>query len=259
MSSYEFPQRWLTPDPGALWLVATVVGVRSECRDATTLLLELPEPVDFVAGQYFLVRLRVDVAPGVVEQAYSVSSSPWPPSSTIEITVRDVPGGRVSPLLARRVGAGDQLHLHGPFGSLTWDGVDVGPLMMIGAGSGVAPFASIVRSASARQSTTPMALLCSSRDRTTALFREALDELDHREDWLSVIHTFTRNPRDLSAHYHRRIDASMLNEVIGKLILWDPSPPALLIAGPLEMVAVARQACATLGIEDERVNYELHA
>ena len=138
------------------------------------------------------LRVRVDAAPGVVEQAYSVSSSSWPPSSTIDITVRDVPGGRVSPLLARRVAAGDQLHLHGPFGSLTWDGVDAGPLMMIGAGSGVAPFASIVRSASARQSTTPMALLCSSRDRTTALFREELDELDHREVRLSVIHTFTR-------------------------------------------------------------------
>jgi ferredoxin-NADP reductase len=259
MSSNELSQRWLAPDPGGVWLVATVVGVRAECRDATTLLLELPEPVDFVAGQYFLVRVRVDAAPGVVEQAYSVSSSSWPPSSTIELPVRDVPGGRVSPLLARRVGAGDHLHLRGPFGSLTWDGIDAGPLMMIGAGSGVAPFASIVRSASARQSTTPMALLCSSRDRTTALFREALDELDHREDRLSVIHTFTRSPRDLSAHYHRRIDASMLNEVVGKLRLRDPAPLSLLIAGPLEMVAVARQACATLGIENERVNYELHA
>jgi ferredoxin-NADP reductase len=259
MSSNEFAQRWLAPDPGRLWLVATVIGVRTECRDATTLLLELPEPVDFVAGQYFLVRMRVDAAPGVVEQAYSVSSSSWPPSSTIELTVRDVPVGRVSHLLARRVSAGDHLHLRGPFGSLTWDGIDAGPLMMIGAGSGVAPFASIVRSASARQSTTPMALLCSSRDRTTALFREALDELDYRREWLSVIHTFTRSPRDLSAHYHRRIDASMLNEVIEKLRLRDPVPPSLLIAGPLEMVAVARQACATLDIENERVNYELHA
>jgi len=259
MSSYELSQRWLAADPGGLWLVATVVGVRTECRDAATLLLELPEAVDFVAGQYFLVRLRVDVAPGVVEQAYSVSSSPWPPSSTIEITVRDVPGGRVSPLLARRVGAGDQLHLHGPFGSLTWDGVDVGPLMMIGAGSGVAPFASIVRCASARQATTPMALLCSSRDRTTTLFREALSELDRQGDRLSVIHTFTRDPRDSSAQYHRRIDTSMLGEVIETLRVWDPNPPSILIAGPLEMVATARRACATLGIEDDRVNYELHA
>jgi ferredoxin-NADP reductase len=259
MSSSDLSQRWLAPDPGGLWLVATVVGVRVECRDATTLLLELPEPVDFVAGQYFLVRVRVDAAPGVVEQAYSVSSSSWPPSSTIEITVRDVPGGRESPLLARRVDAGDHLHLRGPFGALTWDGVDADPLMMIGAGSGVAPFASIVRSASARQSTTPMALLCSSRDRTTTLFREELDELDHRENRLSVIHAFTRSPRDLSAHYHRRVDVSMINEVIEILRLRDPAPPSLLIAGPLEMVTVARRACATLGIEDARVNYELHA
>jgi len=90
MSSSELSQRWLASVPVGLWLVATVVGVRAECRDATTLLLELPEPVDFVVEQYFLVRVRVDAAPGVVEQAYSVSSSSWPRSSTIEITVRDV-------------------------------------------------------------------------------------------------------------------------------------------------------------------------
>jgi ferredoxin-NADP reductase len=34
---------------------------------------------------------------------------------------------------------------------------------------------------------------------------------------------------------------------------------ALLIAGPLEMVASARQACQALGIEGGRINYELHA
>ena len=51
----------------------------------------------------------------------------------------------------------------------------------------------------------------------------------------------------------------MISEVIGKLRMWHPAPPSLLIAGPLEMVATTRQACATLGIEDARVNYELHA
>jgi hypothetical protein len=111
---------------------------------------ELAEPAHFVAGQYYLVRMRVDVVPGVLEQAYSVSSSPWPPSSEIEITVRDVPGGRTSRVLARQVREGDQLHLHGPFGALTWNEADGGPLLMIGAGGGVAPFASIVRFASVR-------------------------------------------------------------------------------------------------------------
>src|SRR5665213_2679281 len=116
MRSYEFTQRWLAPDLGRLWEVATVLGVRLDGSDAATLRLELPRPAHFAAGQYYLVRMRVDATPKGVEQAYSVSSSPWPPSSEIEITVRDVPGGRVSPVLTRQVGAGDQLHLPSEYG-----------------------------------------------------------------------------------------------------------------------------------------------
>ena len=259
MSSNEFFQRWLAPDRGRLRLVATVIGVRSECSDATTLLLELPKPADCVAGQYYLVRMRIDGASGVVEQAYSVSSSPWSPSSKIVITIREIPDGRASPLLARQVGEGDQLHLHGPFGSLTWNEADGGPLLMNGAGSGVALFASIVRFASSGHSTVPMALLCSSRDRASILFREPLVELDRSQDQLSVIHTFTRSPRDLWAHFHRRVDAPMINDVIEKFGSWGPAPLSLLIAGPLEMVASARLACQALGVESVRINYELHA
>jgi len=51
----------------------------------------------------------------------------------------------------------------------------------------------------------------------------------------------------------------MLGEVIETLRVWDPNPPSMLIAGSFEMVAAVRRACATLGIQDDRVNYELHA
>jgi ferredoxin-NADP reductase len=111
--------------------VATVLGARPDGSGAATLRLELPEPEHFAAGQYYLVRMRVDAAPKGVEQAYSVSSSPWPFSSEIEITARVVPGGRVPPVLTRQVGDGDQLHLDGPFGALTWNEAGGGPLVMI--------------------------------------------------------------------------------------------------------------------------------
>src|SRR5665213_4288123 len=96
MRSDELAQRWLAPDLGRLWEVATALGVRPDGSDAATLRLELPGPAHFAAGQYYLVRMRVDAAPKAVEQAYSVSSSPWPPNSEIEIIVRGVPSGRVS-------------------------------------------------------------------------------------------------------------------------------------------------------------------
>jgi ferredoxin-NADP reductase len=259
VESDEFAQRWLATDHGRQWDVATVVAVCPEGTDATTLRLQLPVPANFVAGQYYLVRLRVGTAPKVVEQAYSVSSSPWPPSSQIEITVRDVPRGRLSPVLARQIVAGDQLHLRGPFGSLTWNEADGDALVMIGAGSGVAPFTSIVRFASARRSKVPMALLCSSRERASVLFGEQLEELSRRENWLSVVHTLTRSPSDPWARYHRRIDASMIDEVIGGLGLRDRTSLSLLFAGPPEMVTSVRRMVATLGIAEHRIDSEIHA
>jgi len=61
MRSDEFAQRWLAPDLGRLWEVATVLGVRPDGSDAATLRLELPRPAHFAAGQYYLVRMRAQV------------------------------------------------------------------------------------------------------------------------------------------------------------------------------------------------------
>lgn len=259
MESEAFTERWLAPDHSREWDVATITEVRHEGADATTLRLELPHLADFVAGQYYLVRLRTDTGPGTVEQAYSLSSSPWPSSRFIEMTVRTVPGGRVSPVLVRQVGVGDQLHLRGPFGSLTWDESNDDAVVMIGAGSGVAPFTSIVRYASARESTVPMALLSSSRDRESILFGEQLEELSQHRDSLSIIHTLTRSPSDPSVRYHRRIDDHMIDEVIAELGLRDRTSISLLVAGPTEMVSSVRRSVATLGIAEYRINTELHA
>ncbi len=259
MESKDFAQRWLVPDYARAWDLATVTEVRHESADAATLRLELPQPVDFVAGQYYLVRLRIKTGPGNVEQAYSLSSSPWPSSPFVEITVRAVPGGRVSPVLVRRVEVGDQLHLRGPFGSLTWDETSEDAVVMIGAGSGVAPFMSIVRYASNRQSKVPMVLLSSSRDRTSILFRAELEELSHLRNTLSVVHTLTRSPSDLGARFHRLIDGPMINEVIEDFGLRDRTSISLLVAGPTEMVSSVRRSIATLGVPEHRINTELHA
>ena len=151
--------------------------------------LALSETPELLPGQYYLVRLVIDGPSGVVEQAYSVSSSPYPLVPEIEITVRKVHGGRASPLLARQVRVGDQLHVRGPFGFLTWTEEDGGPLVLIGAGSGVAPLMSIVRYAVARQEQVPMTVLCSSRDRGTVLFRQPLEDLVACSLWLSATHT----------------------------------------------------------------------
>ncbi|MGH9171839.1 MAG: hypothetical protein ACRD0Z_13370 [Acidimicrobiales bacterium] len=87
-------RRLLAPDPYRCWDEATVVEVWQENDTATTLRLEMPEMADFLPGQYYLVRMVIPQPPGAIEQPYSVSSPPYPSSREIEITVREVSGGR---------------------------------------------------------------------------------------------------------------------------------------------------------------------
>jgi ferredoxin-NADP reductase len=171
--------RWLVAEQKGQWDLARVVAVHPDVS-ATTLRLRLAETPELLSGQYYLIRLAIEVPPGTLQQAYSLSSSPFPPSPEVEITVRAVEGGRASPLLARRVQVGDFLQVQGPYGFLTWTEHDGGPVVLIGAGSGVAPLVSIVRYAATRLAETPMTMLCSSRDRATVLLRKPLESLSRR-------------------------------------------------------------------------------
>ena len=130
--------------------------------------------------------------------------------------------------------------------------------MLIGAGSGVAPLMSIARYAAARGASVPMVLLSSSRDRSTVLFRASLEGLERRAPWLSVVHTFTRSPGEGYIRYHRRVDASMINEVAHALGL-GPADMSYLVAGPAAMVGAVREAISSLGVPDARVSSESHA
>ncbi|MGH9109955.1 MAG: FAD-binding oxidoreductase [Acidimicrobiales bacterium] len=248
--------RWLAADRARSWEVAQVLAVVPTSPGAATLRLRLPSVPDLLPGQYYLVRLAMPSPPGAVEQAYSVSSAPDPTSAEIEITVREVEGGRTSPLLVRQVRAGDVLGVRGPFGFLTWTEADGGPLGLIGAGSGVAPLISIARQATAPGLTTQVTMLCSSRDRASLLLRRPMEELGRRPG-VEIVHTFTRRTGDPAARYHRRIDAAMLAEVMagGR----GDAPARYYVAGPSAMVQSARTALGDLGVPDGDVVSEDHA
>lgn len=102
--------RWLAADRMAMREEAKVTDVERTIS-GTMSRLRLDEVPDFLPGQYYLVRPAVDAPPGAAEQAYSLCSSPYPPSTEVEIAVREIPGGRASPLLARQVKVGDLLQI----------------------------------------------------------------------------------------------------------------------------------------------------
>lgn len=233
------------------WRVAEVIEVIEEAPDTVTLRLQLSETDGFVAGQYYNVRLDVPGRPRPVQRAYSVGSSPLPDPSIIDLGVREVPGGIISPRLVRELGVGAQLEVRGPTGRFTWTGDDGDPVLLVGAGSGIVPLMAMIRYAAATGQETPMCLVCSSITYNHALYHKELALMVAEHRWLRVVYSVTRDAGEPRAAYHRRIDENMLAEVLdGKI-----SPQAYL-CGPPAMVEAAASALAKLGVDPERVHSE---
>jgi ferredoxin-NADP reductase len=127
---------------GTPWYSVKVVGITAETARAKTFRLQRPEPIDFLAGQHLVVRLR---APDgyTAQRSYSVASAP-DGSDQLELTVERLEGGEVSSFLHDVVEVGDDLEVRGPLGGFfVWDGTT--PALLVGGGSGIVPLMAMLR------------------------------------------------------------------------------------------------------------------
>ena len=237
--------------PAPKWQEGEVIGVVVETPETNTLRVRLSEPTGYLAGQYFNIRIPVEGRPRPIQRAYSVGSSPTEGLEVVDFGIRETEGGLVSPVLVRNTPVGTKLEVRGPYGDFTWQEMDRGPVLLIGAGSGVVPLKSIIRYALDKGTDVKMALLYSSKSARYAIYDEELKEILSKAPWLRVYHTFTRDAGDDTAHFHRRIDKEMIAEVYGQL-----EPELAFICGPPEMVEDAESALIALGMDPKMVKSE---
>ena len=125
---------------------ARVMDVTRVTHDIAHLRLELLEPtaIQFKAGQFMEFETPLRQADGTrVCRTYSLASAPWE-SPSIEFMVRKVPGGLCSAWIFDQLQPGDELNLTGPFGEFHLNEGER-DLIFIAGGSGMAPFASILK------------------------------------------------------------------------------------------------------------------
>jgi ferredoxin-NADP reductase len=231
--------------------MAKVVGIIEETPDTKSLRLELPEPASYLPGQYYNIRLPIEGRPRPVQRAYSLGSSPYPASRVIEVGVKAVEGGLVSPRLVWDVVVGDELEVRGPYGAFTWTEEDGGPVLLVGAGSGIVPLMAMIRYQAARGTEVPMHLLYSSRRRDDVIYWEALEDLRAQHGWLRVSHTFTRDLEDPAARFHRRIDKEMV-----QLTYAESEAKLAYICGPPELVDDVERTLVESGMDEQRIKTE---
>ncbi|MGY1813779.1 FAD-binding oxidoreductase [Blastococcus sp. SYSU D00820] len=129
--------------PAGGWRTATVREVDRPTPRTVRLRLEVPDRVDHLPGQHYVVRLTAEDGYRA-QRSYSLASAPSDP--LVELLVERLDDGEVSTYLADVVEPGDVLEVRGPIGGwFVWEGDT--PALLVGGGTGVVPFVSMVRTA----------------------------------------------------------------------------------------------------------------
>ncbi|HEY2516163.1 MAG TPA: ferredoxin reductase [Polyangiaceae bacterium] len=130
-------------------LRARIESVREETADARTLTLRPARGWSgHRAGQF--APLGVTIEGRILRRTYSISSAPERRDGCITVTVKAVPGGRVSTFLTREAKPGDYVTLGPAQGEFVVDEARDERRLFLTAGSGVTPVASIVRALAER-------------------------------------------------------------------------------------------------------------
>ncbi len=204
-----------------------------------------------VAGQHVDVRLT---APDgyQAQRSYSIASAPG--AASVELVIERLDDGEVSPHFHEVARPGDTIELRGPIGGhFIWRAQDGGPILLIGGGSGVVPLMAIARDWRASRPKTPVLLVYSSRTWNEFIFRDELLDIDMHEPDFTLIMTTTRGPRQRPDDFDRRIDRTLLRDVLTR---WGLTAEAVYVCGSNDFVEAATSSLVLEGVPEGRIRTE---
>ncbi|WP_201703175.1 hybrid-cluster NAD(P)-dependent oxidoreductase [Paraburkholderia kirstenboschensis] len=118
--------------------------VRQETHDVKSFFFRAPGERSFVFEPGQFITLELDIDGESINRCYTISSPPTRPH-TISITVKRVPGGKVSNWLHDNLQAGGEVRVLGPAGEFTCARHPARKLLFLSAGSGITPLMSMSR------------------------------------------------------------------------------------------------------------------
>ena len=145
------PRGPMTMEPvgEGLSVAARVVSRQALSSSVARVLIALEAPLEGMAGQYVTLHL------GGAARSFSIAARR--PDDVIELHVRRVPGGLLSPYLCDRAEPGDPLVVQGPHGHCVYmPGRPTQPLLLAGTGTGLAPLWGVLQDALAAGHSAPI-------------------------------------------------------------------------------------------------------
>jgi len=171
---------------------ATLIESREIAPEVRHFVFEIPgvECLDFIPGQW--VSLTAEVAGQPIKRAYSIASPPG--GNRFELCLNRVQDGHLSPyLFDMRPGA--SIAMKGPYGVFVLRQPPRDSLM-VAAGTGVAPFRSILKAALPAHGCPRFTLLFGVRHEDRILYREEFEQMARQWPQFRFWPTLSRPARD---------------------------------------------------------------
>src|ERR1700735_1178296 len=230
-----------------------VADIIEETADAKTFRLvgEKPLLFSYRPGQFVTLLLTIDGED--IERSYSISSSPSRPR-VLELTVKRVPGGRVSNWLCDHVMPGERLTIKGAAGKFSCFDCPTSKMLFIGAGSGITPMMSMSRWIADTSADVEVKFLASFKSPVDIIFRKELELISARHACFPVAVHLTSTwpgPTESWTGFTGRFNKSMIHALVPDL-----DTRHVFLCGPEPFAVEVKTILQELGFDTAKLHSE---
>jgi len=223
-----------------------VQEVRKETGDTVTLCFKQPglKKIKYLAGQYLTLQFRINGRRYI--RPYSFSSTPLI-DSTLDVTVKRVPGGIVSNYINDTIKVEDVIEVQEPLGDFIFEGDDsIKSVVFWGVGSGITPLFSLIKDLLSNQLLINVYLVYGNKSNSSVIFKDQLEKLKIKYSERFKIYNFYSKEEffDEDSHNYRgRIDSFFVEKLIKNI----EYPSRHYICGPVGLKNTVKQSLINLG------------
>lgn len=225
---------------------ARIISICDESADVKTIWIEtLSTDFSFIAGQW--VRVQLTEANDAPAGFYSISSSPLT-QGKIQLTVKYGQNNEVTRYFHESATPGDTLFISSGQGLFQFEHGLSPEIVLIGAGTGIAPLVSIIRYAISASPRTSITLVYGMRHASDFLFRNELEVLSNSEK-IKIIPTLSK-PHPEWTGSTGRISSQLINDFSL------PKSAKYFLCGPPGMIDEQVENLIKIGVPDSHLVYE---
>ena len=221
----------------------TVADVVDETADTRSFVLHIPPALaarfTYTAGQFCTFRATIGGEP--IARCYSMSSAP-DTGDPFTVTVKRVPGGKMSNWMNDTLAQGDTIDVMPPAGRFVLR-APVTPIVAFAGGSGITPILSIIKSALAATAR-EIALVYANRGPGSVIFADTLERLR------------AGSGGRLSVHHHLDSEMGFLDAATCAALVGDAMEADFYVCGPAPYMKIVQAGLDQRGVDPARLFVE---